>query len=551
MAPSAHPRKVGGDGKGRVRRALLRLRVHLDAITAQPRLYFQGVGWRIRGLRLRSRHRFSALMGHSPRAYALWMASREPALLAQVPMAMGAPAISIIVDCRAGRDGLTDTMASIRGLQGERPPVALLGCAESIDGEAIALRDVSALKAWIAEAGGKPWIVVVGCGDRLAPAALEAYREQIVRRPDVTLVYADDDLIDGRGVRERPHFKPDWNAELFQHHDYLTGSCAFACDPAKSSDTWPEDTYDLTVAPVHVPLVLHHRRDRPAPVIPAVPARLNDDELPHVSIIVPTRNHAALLRTCMAGLSETRYPSFDVTVVDNDSDDPATIAYLAELRGKGVRVEAFPGPFDYAALHNAVVPSLAGPLICLLNNDIEVIDPDWLRIMAQAATREDVGAVGARLLYPDRTIQHAGIVIGVGGGAGHAHRLQSDQEAGYFGRAHLPQTISAVTAACLVVRRDRFEAVGGFDCENFTVAFNDVDLCLKLNARGWQSFYEARACLIHHESKSRGLDDSPIKKARFAGELAALKRKWATDRIHDPFHHPELSQFGEQFVVRL
>lgn len=551
MAPSAHPRKVDGDGKGRVRRALLRALVHLDAMTAQPGLYFQGVGWRICGLRLRSRHRFSGLMGHSPRAYALWMASREPALLAEVSGTVDAPAITVVIDCRSGSDGLADTLASIRALQGERPRVALLGCNESNSGDANPLPDIPALATWLGQAAGKPWIMALGCGDRLAPAAIKAYRERIARAPDATLIYADDDLIDARGARRQPHFKPDWNIELFQHHDYLAGSCVFAFDPAAIKGIWPNDAFDFSIEPVHIPLVLHHRRNRPAPVVPPVPAMADDRDFPHVSVIVPTRNHVELLRTCMAGLAATRYPSFDVTVVNNDSDDPATIAYLDELRGEGVRVEAFPGPFNYAALHNAIVPSLAGPLICLLNNDIEVIDPDWLRTMALAAMRENVGAVGARLLYPDRTIQHAGIVIGVGGGAGHAHRMQSDQEPGYFSRAHLPQYISAVTAACLVVRKDRFEAVGGFDGENFTVAFNDVDLCLKLNARGWQSFYEARACLIHHESKSRGLDDSPVKKARFAGELAALKRKWATDRIHDPYHHPELSQFGEQFVVRL
>jgi GT2 family glycosyltransferase len=273
--------------------------------------------------------------------------------------------------------------------------------------------------------------------------------------------------------------------------------------------------------------------------------------LPHASLIIPTRDNAALLRNCMAGVRATDYPSFDVTVIDNGSSDPETLAYLEELERGGVRVERQPGPFNYARMHNAIVPHLAGPLICFLNNDIEMIAPDWLAFLAAAALRDEVGAAGARLLYPDRSVQHAGIVIGVGGGAGHAHRLQSDGEEGYFDRAHLPQYVSAVTAACLVMRKDRFEAVGGFNADDFAVAFNDVDLCLKLNARGWQSLYEPRACLIHHESKSRGFDRDSTGKARFDGELAALKRIWKTDLAHDPFHHPELSQFSEQFVVRL
>ena len=159
------------------------------------------------------------------------------------------------------------------------------------------------------------------------------------------------------------------------------------------------------------------------------------------------------------------------------------------------------------------------------------------------------GGVGARLLYPDGTIQHAGVFTGIGGGAGHAHRFLRADETGYFNRARLPQRVSAVTGACLVVAREKFLSVGGFDEDHFPVAFNDVDLCLKLNSRGWQSFYEPRATLIHHESKSRGKDRSRMDRARFAGELAALKQVWNTDKLRDPFHHPNLSPFSEQFLI--
>jgi len=161
----------------------------------------------------------------------------------------------------------------------------------------------------------------------------------------------------------------------------------------------------------------------------------------------------------------------------------------------------------------------------------------------------DIGAVGARLLYPDGTIQHAGVFTGIGGGAGHAHRFVGGGEEGYFERARLPQRVSAVTGACMVVARDKFLAVGGFNEEHFPVAFNDVDLCLKLNRAGWQSFYEPRSTLIHHESKSRGSDRLRINRARFAGELAALKAVWHTDQFRDPYHHPHLSPFCEQFLV--
>jgi GT2 family glycosyltransferase len=240
-----------------------------------------------------------------------------------------------------------------------------------------------------------------------------------------------------------------------------------------------------------------------------------------------------------------------VIVVDNDSDDPATLAYLASLEPARVRVLRHPGTFNYSAINNRAAAEARGRLLCLLNNDIEVTTPDWLAIMATQALRDDVGAVGAQLLYPDGRIQHAGVVIGVGNAAGHAHRFLRPGDKGYFRRHAFPQFTSAVTGACLVVARDRFLAVKGLDERNFAVAFNDVDLCLRLNQRGWQSLYEPRAVLIHHESVSRGLDLDPVGAARFAGELAALKSIWKTDEIVDRFHHPQLSRASEQFSVAI
>ena len=209
------------------------------------------------------------------------------------------------------------------------------------------------------------------------------------------------------------------------------------------------------------------------------------------------------------------------------------------------------GAFNYSAINNHAAAQAQGSLLCQLNNDIEMTDPRWLATLATQALRPEVGAVGARLLYPDGRIQHAGVVIGVGNAAGHAHRFLRPEEEGYFNRHNLPQFTMAVTAACLVVERDKFMAVGGLNEQDFAVAFNDVDFCLRLNQRGWQSLYEPRATLIHHESVSRGLDRDPVGAARFAGELAALKRLWKTDEIYDPYHHPELSRASEQFAVAL
>ncbi|HEY8592011.1 MAG TPA: glycosyltransferase family 2 protein [Sphingomicrobium sp.] len=393
----------------------------------------------------------------------------------------------------------------------------------------------------------------------MAADALRIYADAIASRPDAQIIYADDDILSEGGRRMQPHFKPQWNPELFEHHDYLSGACMVRVGPGDLSadvdEDWPGALIRRKVAsgvsPVHVPFVLHHRRRRPAPALPGKPPLLAGEAMPQVSIIVPTRNQLALLRSCIEGVWATNYPSRDLLVVDNGSDDPETLAFLDGLRGDGTKVLSVPGPFNYSALNNEAVRHAVGDILLFLNNDVEMIDDDWLSLLVMHAAKPDVGAVGAQLLYPDGTVQHAGVYTGIGGGAAHAHRFLAADEQGYFERARLPQRVSAVTAACLAVGRDKFLRVGGFDEQEFPVAFNDVDLCLKLGAAGWHTIYEPRAKLIHHESKSRGNDRERVNRARFAGELAALKRKWRTDVERDPFHHPQLSPFSEQFFVAI
>jgi GT2 family glycosyltransferase len=401
------------------------------------------------------------------------------------------------------------------------------------------------------------WLMPIKAGDTLASAAAQTYKAAIAGA-DVQIAYADDDLTTRPGRRTAPHFKPDWNSEMFRYFDYLTGACILQVNReelqalSEMSD-WAEQLIALKVrksAPLHVKKVLHHRRVRPSPQVPTV-INVMEEALPSVTIIVPTRNRVDLLRKCLNGIASTKYRDIDVIVVDNDSTDPETISFLKNLDPAFYRVLPYQGAFNYSAINNRAVEVAQGQLLCLLNNDIEIIEPYWLATMAVQAVRSEVGAVGARLLYPDGRIQHAGVVIGMGNAAGHAHRLTADGDEGYFKRHLLPQFTSAVTAACLVVSRERFIAVGGLDERNFAVAFNDVDLCMRLNQRGWQSLYEPRATLIHHESLSRGFDRDPIGAERFAGELAALKQIWSTEYAVDPYHHPELSRASEHFVARL
>lgn len=523
----------------------LAILVHLDALRLFPSRYLTAAKWWILRKRVRARGQFAPLLSHSPRAYRLW-AMREANVPPTIGDAVKAPILALV---EAGEDPVA--------LQATLDSCAAAGIASRIlrPGAAGSLTDQVAANGLT----GTTWLLPLRGGDLVAPSAGTHYAAAIGKAErDCSLVYADDDLLDARGRRIDPHFKPDWNPELHSHHDFLAGACIVRADPhalaaTMRPDDWAKALVDEALrrgTVTHLRKVLHHRRARPAVPVKVSPLRLAE-HLPPVSVIIPTRNRADLLRTCIAGLRATRYPGIEIIVANNDSDDPETLRYLAALAEDGVIVLDQPGPFNYATINNNAVAIARGDLLCLMNNDIEVLSPDWLAIMATQALRPEVGAVGAQLLYPDGRIQHAGVVIGVGNAAGHAHRFLRPEAAGYFRRHALPQFTSAVTAACLVVRRDRFLAVGGLDEENFAVAFNDVDLCLKLNERGWQSFYEPRAVLVHHESVSRGHDTDPVGAARFAVELAALQRIWRTNEITDPFHHPMLSRASEQFALDL
>lgn len=519
----------------------LTLRVHFDAFRLFPSHYLTAAKWWVLRKRVRARAQFAPLLSQSPRAYEFW-AMREAARSRPLPAAASVPVLALVIpglspaDLRATLNSLS-AAGLARHLIIDRPL-----------GEIAANVDFAAT----------PWLLTIRAGDRLAPEAGATYAAVIAaENPERRVIYADDDRLDRWGRRIDPHFKPDWNSELHCHHDVITGACILRVDATTLSESGQHEDWDTRLVGTalsqgdveHIPAVLHHRRSRPRPQSeksPSIAARL-----PLVSVIIPTRNHVDLLRTCINGVRATGHPSIEIIIIDNDSDDPATLVYLENLSSEGVTILRQPGPFNYSTINNNAVAISRGELICLMNNDIEVLSPDWLAIMATQALRPEVGAVGAQLLYPDGRIQHAGVVIGVGNAAGHAHRFMRPEDDGYFRRHALPQFVSAVTAACLVVRKEKFLAVGGLDEANFPVAFNDVDLCLKLNARGWQSCYEPRAVLVHHESVSRGLDTDPVGAARFAGELAALQRIWRTNEVVDPYHHPMLSRASEQFALDL
>ena len=282
---------------------------------------------------------------------------------------------------------------------------------------------------------------------------------------------------------------------------------------------------------------------------------------PRVSLIIPTRNRLEFLQPFVESLlAKTTYPNFELLIVDNDSDDEATLAYLASLPGRSplagdgstsVRVLRSPGEFNFSALNNFAVEHTDAPLIGLLNNDLTVINPDWLDEMVSHALRPEIGCVGAKLYYPDDRIQHAGVILGIGGVAAHAWQTHPRGAAGQAHRNLLQQNLSAVTAACLVIRREVYLQVGGLNADQLKVAFNDVDFCLKVRAAGFNNLWTPYAELYHHESASRGKEDTLEKRDRFRSEVEYMRATWGDLLDRDPAYNSNLTHTINDFTLAL
>jgi GT2 family glycosyltransferase len=275
---------------------------------------------------------------------------------------------------------------------------------------------------------------------------------------------------------------------------------------------------------------------------------------PRISIILPTRDLSVLLETCLKSIFEkTAYDNFEVIIVDNDSREPETRDLFRRWQQREpyrFRVTPLPIPFNFPALINEGVRNAGGDLVLLLNNDIEVVSEDWLSEMAAQAMRPRVGAVGVKLLYPYDTVQHAGIVLGVGGIAGHSHKYFANDRPGYFDRLRITANCAAVTGACLMVKKARFLEAGGFD-EALPVAFNDVDFCIRLLKAGYYNLCLSHLTLYHHESQTRGPEDTAEKQIRFQGESKLMEARWGDLLKNDPFYNPNLTRQKEDFTITL
>jgi O-antigen biosynthesis protein len=428
--------------------------------------------------------------------------------------------------------------------------------------------------------------------DELRPHALLEMAEAIATNPGLALLYSDEDKIDGRGARFDPYFKPDWDPDLLRSQNYVCHFTVIRTDLVREVGGFREgfegsQDHDLILRCTerlsperihHIPKVLYHWRaiegstalareskDYAAMAgARAVEEHLHRchpgarvEELPHghyrvrwplpalppkVSLIIPTRDRVELLRKCVDSIvTHTDYPDFELMVVDNRSSDREALAYLEELSGRDrVRVLRHDAPFNYSEINNWAVRQCDGDIVGLVNNDIEVISTDWLREMASQACRPEIGAVGAMLYYPNDTIQHAGVVLGVHGVAAHLYAGQPKGFPGHGARALVAQELSAVTGACLLVRKCVYEQVGGLD-ESLRVAFNDIDFCLRVKAAGYRNIWTPFAELYHHESATRGQEDTDEKKARFADEVALMQGRWGNLLLNDPAYNPNLS----------
>ncbi|WP_288093190.1 glycosyltransferase [Thiomonas sp.] len=444
--------------------------------------------------------------------------------------------------------------------------------------------------------------------DELAPHALYYVAKVFENSVSVQMAYSDEDMLNVEGVRYNPYFKSDLNRDLLLGQNMVTHLAAYRRPRLLEMGGFRQgfegsQDYDLVLRYVenlpdaairHIPKILYHWRAiesstassskaKPyaaeagrraviehlsrmninatvvgAPGLPdgstfqRVIFHLPPDK-PTVSIIIPTKDSGDLLLRCLRSIFRSSpVVDYEIIIIDNGSTKKEAVDYLDFLRRSNPRVRVLRDgrPFNFSRLVNSGVQQAKGEIVCLLNNDTEVISADWLDELAAQAIRPGVGAVGAKLIYPDRTIQHAGIILGIGGTAGHIFKHFDEDSPGPFGLLKLLRNCSAVTGACLAIKRSTYLRVGGFDEITFPVAFNDVDFCLRVGKAGFRNVWTPYVEIYHHESATRGYEDTPEKKARFEGESAKLKERWGESLSVDPYYNVNLSRSSEDWSLR-
>lgn len=439
--------------------------------------------------------------------------------------------------------------------------------------------------AWLSEVISESkceWISVFEPGYRPRKWFVSSIFDKIRSSSSVEMIYSDEDSVDGKGAFQGHFFASGWNElQLFASnclgHSITFRRTATSLDNLKrmpvleystrylglilSSNINEENIYHL---PRVLGSVYKENKDSEDDFLllksllvnrnysvsriwkdkGIVNFRVKYDKTPRVSILIPTRDRVELLEACIESIYRlTEYPDFEIIVIDNDSVSEKSRRFFGEISKNGrAKVIELTGPFNFSKLNNVAALHSDGEILVLLNNDTEIIEPDWLSNLVAYSVRPEIGVVGARLLYPDRSVQHGGVVVGlgVGGCARHSFVGLHETDPGYLGKARSDQWISAVTGACHCIRKELFLSVGGLDEEAFAVAFNDIDLCLKCQYLGLRNVYAGSVTLIHHESKSRASDLSPENFQRYLGEIASFTVRWHP-QFSDPFYNINLS----------
>lgn len=430
------------------------------------------------------------------------------------------------------------------------------------------------------------WVLFMQPQQQLEPWALAWFLVEAVQHPEAVLIYSDHADLDQEGKPVNPSFKPDWSPEFQKVTHYVGDVLLVKASVLHSVSTtldYVPNAYELALEVGmqateqqirHISAVLWHqlveKSEAQAEQLKAhlqrhaLAAEIEQDQrghlrvrytlpasLPKISIVIPTRDMLHFLQPCVDSiLQKTTWSNYEILILDNQSSCAETLAYLQSVSADArVRVLRYDQPFNFSAINNFAVEQAAGELVCLLNNDTQVISPDWLEEMASRLLQPGVGAVGARLYFADGRVQHAGDVLGPGGCANHLHGIIAADDPGYMNRAVLPQELSAVTAACLLTHRALYQQLGGLDEHNLTVAFNDVDFCLRIREAGYRVVYTPYAELYHYESVSRGKDDNPVKQARSKLEVQYMRKRWADVIERDPFYNPNLSYTKPDFSL--
>ena len=420
-----------------------------------------------------------------------------------------------------------------------------------------------------AAAGPGAYAVFPEPDGRLHPGALHAFARAI-RDGGADLIYTDEDYyLERPKDLSAPRFKPDYGPDSLRGCNEMDS--LLACRVSLLREAGAEDfacldgdaRWDAVLKMAekaervcHIPRILYYRRVPSADAVPVPALRRIREEIkgePLVSVLIPNKDHREDLKRCVDSIREkTTWPRYEIIILENNSTEPETFAYYRELRkDPRIRVVTREGAFNFSAVNNLGAREAKGEQLLLLNNDTEVISPDWMQEMLMYAQREDVGAVGAKLYFPDGTIQHGGIGIGIKIAAGHYHRGMPGEGDGYFGRLRFAQDVSAVTGACMMIPRRVYEGMRGMD-ETFSVVFNDIDLCLRMREAGLKIIWTPWAELVHYESKSRGADEATKeKKAFFVRETNRFLRKWHRAlEAGDPYYNPNLTREREDFSPR-